>query len=845
MHRTAKHLVRVGQSGPIAERGVAPAAAWNEDGCAHCGLDVPAGRRRAAGLPQFCCGGCEAVYAAICGNGLQAYYRIREHEAAKTRPAAVPTSRYEAFDNPQFLEQHARASGDGLLAIELALEGVHCAACVWLVERLPQVCPGVVESRLDFARSTARVSWDASKVRLSKVASSLASLGYQAHPSRDCDAVERRRREDRRMLVRIAAAGAIAGNVMLLAFALYSAEAGRLAPEFERFFRVASAALGGLSLAWPGSLFFRGAWAALRTGAAHLDVPIALGLAAGGVAGVANTILGRGEIYFDSLTVLVFLLLVGRWVQRCQQRRAHDALGRLYALTPAAARVVGLDDVVREIPIEAIQIGDTVEVLAAETIPVDGVVLAGESAVDASMLTGESLPAAVGPKARVLAGAVNLSATLRVRAEATGQATRAGKLAALVAREASNPAPIVRQADRIAGRFTLAVIALAAATFLFWLPISPARAIDNASALLIVTCPCALGLATPMILTVAIGRAARQRVLIKGGDALEQLAGRGRICFDKTGTITEGRLRVVEIVSLGAGVDDARLFDDLVALESHSAHPAARAIVARLGPAGELCVSHVRQDAGGGIEGCVAGRLVAAGSLKFMRTWLAARGLAFGGHEQGVVEGMISRALSPVIVAGPRGPLAVLGLGDPIREDARPAIDALRRLGWEVTILSGDQDGVVKGVARELGVAEEQARGGVWPDEKLEIVKAARRDGPVVMVGDGVNDAAALAAATLGIAVQGGAEASLAAAGVYLDKPGLAPIVDIVKAGRRTLRTIRTAIGVSLLYNATAAALAVSGTITPLLAAVLMPLSSLSVVALALSGRAFRRAAAP
>ena len=290
--------------------------------CTHCGLPVPAGLVAPDGDAQFCCQGCRTVYQMIHGCGLDRFYRLRETADAAATPARTTQRQYGEYDDAVFRDLYCQTLADGVQATELYLEGVHCAACVWLVEKLPQVLPGVIESRLDMRRCLVRIRWLDERVKLSRIAGMLDSLGYPPHPARDVRARELRRREDHRFLIRIGVAAACAGNVMTLAFALYGGMFSGIEAEYARLFRWTSMLFGLIALLWPGSLFFRGAWAALRTRTAHLDLPIALGLLAGGLAGTVNAVLDRGEIYFDSLTMLIFLLQVGGWVQRRQQRRA-------------------------------------------------------------------------------------------------------------------------------------------------------------------------------------------------------------------------------------------------------------------------------------------------------------------------------------------------------------------------------------------------------------------------------------------------------------------------------------------------------------------------------------------
>ncbi len=804
--------------------------------CAHCGLAVPAGLIEPGARRQFCCNGCRQVFEIIHQAGLERYYELRRREQPEPQPARHSGRRFAEFDDPVFAELYCRRRPDGLQQAELLLEGVHCAACVWLVEKLPRVCAGVVEARLEMRRGLLQLVWDPQRVALSQIATALDSLGYAPHPAREARSRELRRIEDRRFLIRIGVAAALTGNVMLLAVALYGGMFTGIAPELERLFRWTSMGLGLVALLWPGSLFFRGALAALRTRTAHLDLPIAIALAAGGVAGVVNTVRDSGEIYFDSICALVFLLLVGRWLQHRQQRRAADAIELLFSLTPAVARRVEAD-ALREVPVEALRPGELVEVRAGETFPADGVIESGRTSVDRAVLTGESRPVAAAAGDRVHAGAVNAGATVRVRVDAVGLESRLGRLSQLVERASREKSPMVQLADRLAGWFVAVVLTLAGLTLLIWMGRDPGGAVNHAVALLIVTCPCALGLATPLTLTAAIGRAARQGILIKGPAALEALARRGLMLLDKTGTLTRGRLQVVQWIG------DQTVRPLLAALERHSVHPAARALAgedepARQGPR----VDDVQQIVGGGITGKVDGRPLAAGT----RGLLSRLGIPLPDWAADAQRDLARQALSPVLVALDGRVVAVVGLGDPLRDGTAEALGRLRRLGWQVGIISGDHPEMVTAVAEQLGMASADPAGpasicvgAAAPEEKLRIVRECRARGPVVMVGDGVNDAAALSAADVGIAVHGSAEASLAAADIHLSRPGVAPIVELVVASRRTLAAIRRCLAISLVYNTVTAGLAMAGLLGPLAAAVLMPLSSLTVTALAFSARTF------
>lgn len=796
--------------------------------CSHCALDVPPGLVKEGAAQQFCCQGCATAYAVIHGCGLERYYKIRDQATNAPMSVKATGKRQREFDNPLFESLYVTAGADQLKHVELYLDGVHCAACVWLVERLPAALPGVIAARLDAGRALVQVTWDPAQVALSRIAQTLDSLGYSPYPARQFDGSSGRRMSDRRMLIRLGVAGACAGNAMLLGLALYAGAFATMDAGLQELFRWTSMGISWVAVAWPGSVFFRSAMASIRTRTPNLDLPIAIGLAAAAVWGTVNTIRGTGEIYFDSLAMLVFVLLIGRFVQQRQQRWTANAVELLFSFTPSSARKVEGDEVV-EVPIEAVNENDLVEVLAGDSIPADGLVELGTSSVDQSLLTGESAPVSVGPGASVSAGAVNLSGPIRLRVAATGEATRAGRLMKMVEEATRRKAPIVRFADSLASWFVGGMLSLAAVTAVVWAFIDPSRAVDTAATVLIVTCPCALGLATPLAVTVAIGRAAQKGILVKGGDVLQILAGKGTMFLDKTGTLTQGRMSLVR----WHGPGDIQSM--VAALETESSHPIALALAAGLDAGNSPKATSVEQITGGGISGVVGNYRVCVGSASFVRSRVIS-------EEPQIIQAeaaCIAEGLTPVLVAIDGRIAAVAGLGDGIREDTAAAIQSFQDAGWKVRILSGDHPEIVASTARALGISSEHAIGGMSPEDKLQAVTFASLSGPIIMVGDGVNDSAALAAATVGISVRGGAEASMAAADVYLSRSGLTPIAELLGASRSTLRAIRIGLGVSLFYNGLAAALAVTGMISPLIAAILMPVSSLTVLTLAFKAQSF------
>ncbi len=796
------------------------AAVATSSACAHCQLPIPAGQD---GL--YCCTGCEIVAGAIAANGLEQFYALRARDEAA--PARTTSRTYAELDDPAFQKLHVTTDGAGTAHAALYLEDLRCTACVWLVEATPRCVQGVDQVRVDLGRSRADVSWDPTTTSLATIAHHLDRVGHASHPYRGLDRDAQRRREDRALLTKLGVAGAAVGNLMLLAIALYCGLFGGMGSTDTAFFRWASMIVAVPALGYAATPMFKTALGALRARRLHLDLPLSIGIVAGLVWGSVNVLRGAGEIYFDSLAMLVFLLLVARWVVLRHQRRASSGAEMLLALTPSRARrFVG--DAIEEVPIEAIKVGDLVEVRASETIPVDGHVARGTSTIDVGLLTGESRPVDVTVGSEVHAGTVNVGAPVLVVATKIGEDTRVGALVAAIDALSTRKAPIERFVDRVAGRFVAVVTTVAVLTFIVWSFLaSPLVGAEHAMALLIVTCPCALALATPLAVTVALGRAARRRILIKGADALERLATPGTMYVDKTGTLTAGKLAVA---SWHGDVDAQAL---AAAVEAGSAHPIARALVAYAPSSAPA--TDVREDLGSGIRGIVCGRRVHVGSPAWVRTQTrCALPTAW-------IDEVAATGETPIAIAVDGAIVAIAGLADPLRADASVAIESLADLGWRVEILSGDDSRVARNVGARLGLPAERCVGNTTPEQKLATIEAARAaNRPVAMVGDGVNDAAAIAAATCGIAVSGAAEVAIEAADVYLREPSITAIAATAAGARATLATIRRSLKISLAYNLVAGSLAVAGVIHPLIAALMMPLSSGTVLANSLRSRAFK-----
>ena len=811
---------------------ISPSSATQQEvRCAHCGLPVPAARRTADTEKQFCCAGCEAVYRIVHECNLDEYYRLRErYEDRAPSPAKISGKNFDYLDDPDYLTRLGEPRAGGYLA-RFYLDGVHCIACSWLVEKVLLEREGASYARLSQATSVVEIVFHPGEKKLSELAHALDRLGYTPHPILEHSESAARRRETRQLLMRLGVAAASAGNIMLLAVSQYAGDVTGIESNYSALFRWVSLALCLPAVFYSATPFFRGAISGLRRGLLHMDVPISLGIAVAFAISLAATLQNRGDVYYDTVSMLVFLLLAGRLVLQRAGRWAADASESLLAVTPRRVKRVEADEV-RDVPLSEIQSGDRLQVLPGDTIPVDGQLASAEAWVSEAHLTGE--PGAVRRTSgnELFAGSVVEHAPLEMTATAMGEATQLAKLAEMMKRAAARRAPIAGVMDRVAAYFVGAVLSLAVITVIIWLFVDPSRALWNAAALMVVACPCALGLATPLALGMAMGRAARRGIFIRGQDGVERLASVQRVILDKTGTLTEGRLSIAaeQFCETIAADERGEILRAAAALERYSGHAIATAFADR--PAEILKPEDCRVIAGAGIEGRVNGRSYAIGSEGFVadRVTDIPQSLLRASAE------FAAAGLTLVWIARDGNAAAVLGLGDRLQRGAREAIAEIKRMNLTVELLSGDQVEAARLVATQLNI--ETFRGGVRPEDKLARVEELIAHGEkVAMAGDGVNDAAALGRADVGISAAGSAEVARDAADVFISSVrGPAAMAEALRLSRRAMRIIRVNLAIALLYNLVGATLAMTGQVGPLVAAILMPLSSLTVVLIAARG---------
>lgn len=824
----------------VEQPGAHLAAPGSQIRCFHCGLpaqaDPPIQAHLAGTERRFCCTGCKGVCEAIHAAGLEGYYQ-RTPEGGIFGPPPEPPKDLALYDLDEVQEEFVGGLSE-IRDINLLVEGIHCAACVWLIEGALTSMPGLQEARVNLTGRRLRVKWDNSRVKLSRILERLGRIGYSAVPFDPAAAEGALQRQNRDLLYRMGFAGFAMMNLMWISIALYSgADQGEYRPLFHWMgFLIATP-----TLLYAGYPFYRGAWYGIRGGHLSMDLPIAIGASITYLYSLYVTLTGTqtGEVYYDTVVNFLFVILIGRLIESGSKRRAVASTQRLLDLQPKVANVLRDDGQEHLVPIRSVRIGDLLLVRPGERIPADGRVVEGSSSVDEAMLTGESEPVGKSQGDAVSAGTINGSGVLKFRVDGLLKETALGRIIGLVEQAQASKAPIQCMADRVVPWFVATTLGLGALTFFWWLGVDFEQALMAATAVLIITCPCAFGMATPMSIAVASGLAARNGILIKHGAVLETLSDVRRMVFDKTGTLTEGKISVTQVMGRDTSwrADSAtplpdslgRLVARLGAVERYSEHPVAAGILRLCEqesiPLRDISVTDVQVAPGLGIGARVDGIMVLAGN----GDWLERQGISLSGTlAQAAIECQ-QQGLGFLFLAFDGEVQALLGVEDPLRADAPALIHSLKQAGIEVMLLSGDRRPVAERIADRLGGMAVIAE--VLPADKERVIgELQAQGGPVAMVGDGINDAPALVRADVGIALGSGTDVSIASADIVLISDELDKVRLATLLSHRTLRTIRQNIGISLFYNAIMVPLAMAAWVTPLVAAISMPISSLAVI---------------
>lgn len=801
--------------------------------CFHCGLDVPRGvdfRYPVLGSERaFCCAGCHAACKTIVDAGFEDFYRYREQQGeinAQVLPDVL--TNLTLYDRPEIQQGFVRGDGEWREAA-LILENIRCAACLWLNEQHLRAHPGVIDVRLDYASHQARVKWDPSVTQLSEILQAIAAIGYVAHPYDPAHRERLLEDERRRSVERLLFAGLLGMQVMAFAIATYwmggYSDTGKL-ELWEIIGRWTSLLVTLIMLVYSGADFFAGAWRDLRNKRLGMDVPVVLGLVTAWGGSLWATIVGDEDVYFDSIGMFIFFVLLARVVELKGRMAAADALDRLMKVIPrTACRVEPGGEV--EVPVVDLKTGDVVRLLPGDSAPVDGRLLSQASTFDESHLTGESAPVLRREGDWVSAGSCNIDQTVMMRVERVSTDSTMNELQRLMDQGLADKPKMAELAERVSMPFVAGVLVLSVLTALVWWFYEPAKALPNTIAVLIITCPCALALATPVALAIAAGRFASLGILPMRMSAIESLAAADTLVLDKTGTLTQGRPKLSEVRML-AGMDEATARALAARMEMHSEHPIAYALREGVVPLdAELLVLNTP---GQGLETEFGGGRWRLGAPDFALD----KGESLSAVDQSWMDAQINDGGMVVILSRDGEARTIFVMHDVARDGAADFVRQARELGLRrVVILSGDQSGAVAHLARQLEIDE--YHGAMRPGDKLAWIQAAQAGGAIVlMAGDGINDAPTLAAAQASVSF--GAATTLAQlhSDFVLLGTDLRVLAQTIRMARHTRKNTRQNLYWAAGYNVIAVPFAALGFITPWLAAIGMSLSSLLVVGNAL-----------
>ena len=833
--------------------------------CDHCHLPIDFGDEEIVATINdqtlsFCCHGCKSVCESIYNAGMDGFYR-RTTEGETLQPPPEIDPQLDVYDldevQQEFVTRYDDESGE-IREIHLLIEGIHCAACIWLIERRLANELGIVQANVNLSAKKLHLKWQDDKIKLSQILSYLGQIGYAGVPFDPEMAEGQLKKQNRQLLFRLGFAGFAAMNLMWISIALY---AGADEGEFKHLFYWLGLGLATPTLLYSGYPFYRGAITGLMNRHLTMDLPVAIGATITYFYSCYVVIadVEIAHVYFDTVVNFIFVILTGRYLEAMSKRLAVQSSQRLLDLQPKIATLL-IQDEMKIVPVSTLKQDDRVLVKAGEKIPVDGIIVEGESIIDESMLTGEFVPVNKFIGDQVSAGTTNKDGVLSIQVNQTLKDTALGKIIHLVDEAQATKAPIQCTADKIIPWFVSITLLLATITFIYWLSDGIERALMAATSVLIITCPCAFGLATPMAIAVATGVGARMGILVKHGAVLEILSSVKHFVFDKTGTLTQGKMLVSHFFSIDANfqtINKIALNEEFShqlnevekeiislsgLLESHSEHSIARSIVNFSYQYGLKSkhnkLTKINTIPGSGIRALLADKQLMIGKL----SWLQEHIMKTMDTEQKqlfkhLVEQLESQMLdyqrsgSTIVYSWLEDSgLLLFVISDQLRSDTIQVIERMHQHGFELTLLSGDKQVAADFMAQQLNIDEVIAE--VLPEEKDQLIQKKQRSGHLIaMVGDGINDAPALVRADVGIAMGSGTDVSIDSADVILVNGELAKIPLAAELSQVTLRSIKQNITISIVYNVIMVPLAMAAMITPLVAAISMPLSSLLVIA--------------
>ncbi|AZN36402.1 heavy metal translocating P-type ATPase [Iodobacter ciconiae] len=764
-----------------------------------------------------CCAGCQAVANTIIQSGLDSYYTQRDKPADRAKPLPDELlAQLNLFDDASLQASFVLNIDTDVREAALILEGISCAACIWLNERHIRQLPGVLSASINYSTHRARVRWDERKIQLSTILQAIAAIGYRAQPYDQARQEEGWQKQRKSALFRLWVAGLSMMQVMMFSVPIYMSKAGEIAPQWLSLMHWASLVLTLPVVLYSATPFYVSSWRDLKRRRTGMDLPVAIGVLAAFIASCYSLITGHGEIYFDSVSMFVFLLLTGRYLEMSARRKAGAATERLVKLIPAFAHKIDAQGTV-EVTVNSLKTGEQILVKSGETIPVDGIVRQGSGEVSEALLTGESLAIPKTAGMPVTGGTLNLAAPLHIEVSHIGENTRLAAIIRLLDQALAQKPRLALLAEQVSGRFISVLLITAALAWLYWHMHDPIHALPIMVAVLVISCPCALALATPVALTTATGHLAQLGLMIARSPALETLAQITDVMLDKTGTLTHGEPRIQHFIASLATEEKTRTI--AASLEAASAHPLARAFSLPGAPLAQ----DIQTYPGGGLSGVVDGVLYYIGHPEFVNRQCTMRMPDTVRHAEG----------SLIALASTSEWLGAFSVADTLRADAADAIAALHAAGLRLHLVSGDNNATVQALALNMHI--ENAVGRATPGDKLAYINTLQQQGRrVLMIGDGVNDAPVLAQADVSMAMGAGVDVAHAAGDMILLNNQLKRLPQALALAKKTRAVIRQNLAWAIIYNLAALPLAVCGLVTPWIASLGMACSSLLVVVNAL-----------
>jgi len=767
---------------------------------------------------RVCSTACASTISDIIKSGLGDFYKHRESPDADIAKPHKPVEHWETYERPAVMREFVREADNGEQIADLLVQGVHCAACTWLIENSLSKTAGVESIEVNPVTTRAELRWNPQRVHLAELLRKIEQLGYTPVPFTELKAQLATEQEKRLTLRRLLVAGLGMMQVVSYAIAMYAGAFQGMDPDIQEFFRLISLVVATPVVLYSGAPFFTGAWRNIRSMHMGMDVPVALAIGAAWSASVWNTFAGSGEVFFDSATMFVFFLSGTRYLEATGRHRAFDLTHSLAQHIPCTAMRI-TESGREEVGVMELEPGDTLLVAQGMAFPADGILLADSAQIDEAMLTGESIPVRRRKGDAVAAGTVNAGDAVHICVNKIGSDTVIAQIGRLVTQAGHDKPKLAQLTDRIAAVFVSAVLLTSIITGILWWQTDPSRAFEIVLTVLVVSCPCALALATPAALAVATSTLARNGFLIRRGNALQVLAKVQHFVFDKTGTLTDNALEI-ETTVVRDGMPASRALEIAASLEANSAHPIARAF---RGTDNVYPATQLNAVAGGGLEGRIDTELFRIGTLEFVTK------LAPGGDEKDSKLARSNPEQRNVFLGGESGLIARFEISEHLREGAITALHALSSKGIAVTIASGDQAIAVKRLAERIGVTDWNA--GMLPEQKLALVRRLQADGATVAaVGDGINDSPVLAGADVSIAMGSGTTVAQHSADCVWLGTQLTGLDSAVTMAKKAIRIVRQNLIWALCYNLLAIPLAVSGQIAPWMAALGMSLSSLFVM---------------